>query len=97
MIKQKKNQSKKLIDDVFEKMPDMPEFVTLFYKLDSLKKAGINADVSFSFLEKSFYPKDSLKNIALIYVEDNISVAHNIEYIIKYDRDLKELIAVEKN
>ncbi|WP_442267412.1 hypothetical protein ACSIGC_06980 [Tenacibaculum sp. ZS6-P6] len=83
--------------DFISKLTTLEKFKNHEKRIDSLKKTGMKIDISFSIVQKSFFPEDTLKNISIALVNENFGFASNPLFIVKYDNDIKEIISVKDN
>ncbi len=77
---------------------ELPELELEIRRVDSIKKAtGMKMKISIDIIGQSFYKEDSLKNIALGFINEDVGFDKKIRYIIKFDKIQEKIIQVCKN
>ena len=85
-------------EEIIKRVIQLEEFKLAEKQIDSLKNAtGIPFQLTVDVVAQSFYKEDSTKNIALAFINKGVDVEKKIIYIIKYDKDQKKIISVERN
>ena len=91
---------KEFQDSIVNKISKLDEFKIAQSRVDSMKKEGINADISISVLSKMdgfLYSEDSLKNISYTFIEESFGFSNNILYTVKFIDSTKTIVEVISN
>jgi hypothetical protein len=92
------SESKPVTNDEFlNQITELDEFKMEERRIDSLKETGMKVDLTISVVKDSFFPEDSAKNLSVAFVEEDLGFANSTLLIVKFDKDDKKIISVEKN
>ena len=84
-------------NEFFNQIIMLEEFQIEERRIDSLKTTGKKVDLAINIIEDSFFPEDSTKNLSVAFVEEDLGFANSTLLIVKFDKEDKRIISVEKN
>jgi hypothetical protein len=93
-----KGTAKSSTSDFFNQISQLDEFKQENKRIDSIKKSSqIQVSVEVEIVNSSFLDEDKGKNIALAFINEKSPFDSKIIYTVKFDKDKKKIIAVNKN
>lgn len=85
-------------DDFFNQVLQLDEFKLEEKRADSISKISKTPiKVSVDIIDSSFLDEDKGKNISLAFINEQYPYDKRIMYTIKFDKDKKKIIAINKD
>jgi len=93
--KQRKEQKEEKGLKIMDKIAQLPEFKETEKRIDSLKQVGIEVELTIGLVKDSFYPEDSLKNLSIVFIEEDYGFVRNTLYHVKFNKLTEEIVSIE--
>jgi hypothetical protein len=82
---------------ILDKITALPEFKRESNRIDSLKATGRKVDLQIVVVSDSFYPEDSVKNISIVLIEEDLGFDQIPLFEVKFDKTTEEIISISDN